>query len=250
MATSTTSKSGKGTVHGVVSELSATLTVREGHEAEMRAAITRFIDGLRNADPRLVQKIGLRTMRHVLFDNDRRLMWLTSFETEWDPYIDDAIELVGLPFWAAWLQHTTEFRGEMAEATNADIKEFLQSAQVQAASFYDCFADETIPQVRKALRVDKAFQQVLDDPAAEEHWAAARPRCPRRLLTAHCSYAISGRRRPCAACTERPRHRSDSEGPIPCQTISLGPGPSPGPPVTSATSTCSPAPRSRGGSSW
>ncbi|HWH99638.1 MAG TPA: hypothetical protein VNT27_04855 [Propionibacteriaceae bacterium] len=170
MTTSTSKKSGKGRVHGVVSELSALMTVKEGRKDDMKAAIKVFEDRLRDPGTQSsLQRIGLRSLRFVLFDDDRRLMWLTSFESEWDPYVDDAVAIVGLPVWADWLQHTNEFTIEDVDAaTNAEIKAFLQSGQVEAAGFFDYFADVTQPQVTKALRVNKAFQQVLDDPAAQE----------------------------------------------------------------------------------
>ncbi|WP_222269571.1 hypothetical protein [Modestobacter marinus] len=170
MTGTTSVKSGKGRVHGVVSELSALMTVKEGHIDEMKAAIKVFEDRLRDAGTKsTLQRIGLRSLRFVLFDDDHRLMWLTSFESEWDPYVDDAVALVGLPVWADWLQHTNEFTIEDVDAaTNADIKAFLQSGQIEAAGFWDYFGDVTQPQVTKALRVDRAFQQVLDDPAAQE----------------------------------------------------------------------------------
>ncbi|MFF3327257.1 hypothetical protein [Streptomyces sp. NPDC002889] len=175
MTTPTSKKSGKGRVHGVVSELSALMSVKEGHKEPMKATIQVFEDRLR--DPRTqssLERIGLRSLRFVLFDDDRRLMWLTSFESEWDPYVDDALAIIGLPVWADWLQHTNEFTIEDVDAvTNADIKAFLQSGQIQAAGFFDFFGDVTQPQVTKALRVNKAFQQVLDDPAAQE--ALAQP---------------------------------------------------------------------------
>jgi hypothetical protein len=47
-----TKKSGKGSSHGVISEVSAYLTVKPGHEEEVRAACRRFGEMLRNSDPK------------------------------------------------------------------------------------------------------------------------------------------------------------------------------------------------------
>ena len=87
-----TKKSGKGLRHGVVSEVSAYFHVRPGHTEELRAAIERFQAKLRQAPPQLIQRFGLQDMRHVVFDNGTRLNWATSFETDWQPYIDDSVQ--------------------------------------------------------------------------------------------------------------------------------------------------------------
>ena len=78
-------KSGKGNNHGFVSEVSAYMTVKPGHEEEARAACRRFGEMLRNSDPKAVQKTGLRDARLVVFDDGRRLMFASGFETAGPP---------------------------------------------------------------------------------------------------------------------------------------------------------------------
>ncbi|MER7608952.1 hypothetical protein [Nocardioides sp. NPDC127503] len=169
-----TKKSGLGKQHGFVSELSAPLTVIEGHEEELRAASDRFNERLllgMEYKPEFLLQIGIRYMRHIIFDNGRRLMWLTAFETDWDPYIDDALELIGLDSWVDFLQHTTEFVAagiDPTQATNAQVKEFLQGAQEPAAAFFDSMADITMPEVRKNQKLAAAFEQVLEAPNASD----------------------------------------------------------------------------------
>jgi len=173
-------KSGKGMSHGVVSELSTVFTVRPGHEEEMRAACQRVNDMLHEMGPEVHRKLGLREWRMVIFDNGKRLLLMTAFETEWDPYIDDAIQVFGVDTFIDWLQHTVEaatnreaLQSTIAAArqglTNtAPLKALLQSAQVRASAYFDVLSDQTVPQIRKAQQVERAFQQVLDDPAVEQ----------------------------------------------------------------------------------
>ncbi|MFI7067044.1 hypothetical protein ACIBL3_39015 [Kribbella sp. NPDC050124] len=168
-----TKKAGLGRRHGVVSELSAPLTVIEGHLDELKAASGRFNERLLQAaahKPGYIQKIGIRYMRHIVFDDGRRLMWLTAFETDWDPYIDDALELIGMRSWVDWLQHTNEYSAlglDPDTVTNAEVKEFLQSVQVPAAAFFDSLFDVTMPEVRRFQQLGAAFEQVLEAPDAE-----------------------------------------------------------------------------------
>ena len=49
-----------------------------------------------------------------------------------------------------------------------EIKEFLTAYQVTAANFYIDYPGVTTKEIKQALRVQTAFQQVLDDPDAAE----------------------------------------------------------------------------------
>jgi hypothetical protein len=183
-----TKKSGKGNSHGVISEVSAYMTVKPGHEEEARAAAFRFGEMLRKSDWKDLQKTGLRDARLVNFDNGRRLMFASGFETEWDPYVDDAILVVGLQHFLDWLQHTVEAEelvasvkslagdvdendpayAEKVKPAGAQLKAVIQKIQTPAITYFNALSDLTLPQIKKAQRLQEAFQQVLDDPAAQE----------------------------------------------------------------------------------
>jgi hypothetical protein len=75
-------KSGKGLSDRVVSELTTFFTIKPGHIEELRAACERFTSHLHEVDPLDHQKAGLRDWRHVIFDNDQRLMLMTTFESD------------------------------------------------------------------------------------------------------------------------------------------------------------------------
>jgi hypothetical protein len=183
-----TKKSGKGNSHGVISEVSAYMTVKPGHEQEARAAAFRFGEMLRKSDWKDLQKTGLRDARLVNFDNGRRLMFASGFETDWDPYVDDAILVVGLQHFLDWLQHTVEAEelvasvkslagdvdendpayAEKLKPAGAQLKAVIQKIQTPATTYFNALSDLTLPQIKKAQRLQEAFQQVLDDPAAQE----------------------------------------------------------------------------------
>lgn len=182
-ANPTSVKSGEGLKHGVVSELTAFFGIQPGHAEELRAACERFADALRAATPESHLQVGLRSWKHVIFDNDQRLLLFTTFDTDWDPYIDDAVSNVGVERWIDWIQHTVEAeamraalgfndvatREELEQAVESGspgLKKILQAAQVPAVSFFEAMSDLSMGEIRKAQRVQQAFQQVLDDPAA------------------------------------------------------------------------------------
>lgn len=184
-------KSGKGITDGVISELTAFFGVKPGYEEQLRQALVRFTNTIRNLDPQLNQKIGLRDTRHVLFDNGTRLLWTTTFETDWDPYLDDALLIVGVEHFIDWMKYVNEAEEltawlksaggaealtkvgtpeflELVQANSGGLKKVIQSVQTPAVGYWNALAAVTIPEIRKAQRVEQAFQQVLDNPAAEE----------------------------------------------------------------------------------
>jgi hypothetical protein len=188
--TTTPTKSGKGLSDGVVNELAAFFGVKPGHEEELRAAVQRFAQTLRSSDPRDTIRTGLRDSRHVIFDNGRRLLWVTTFETDWDPYLEDALIVVGPEPFLDWMQHTTQADEllawyheagaagafdrsapdfeQRARTSSAGLKAIIQSVQVTAAAYFNPLGAVTMPQISKAGRLNEAFQTVLDDPRTEQ----------------------------------------------------------------------------------
>jgi hypothetical protein len=89
-----------------------------------------------------------------------------------------------------WLQHLVESEDLMASVeslggikkldrndpdfeknqklVSAQLKELVKSVQIQSVSYFNPLSSFTNPQFTKAMRLYEAFQQVLDDPAAEE----------------------------------------------------------------------------------
>lgn len=189
MTTTTDVKSGKGLSDGVISELATYWDVLPGHEDELRAATQRFTDALRQLPRDVNIHTGLRDSRHVIFDNGRRLMWATTFENEWDAYVDDFVQ-IGLDKFLDWMNHTVQ--GSDVEAwavasggvdkftaanpdiqaqvkrTTGGLKTILQSLQSPATGYFNNLSALTMPQIEKAQRLQEAFQQVLDDPRAAE----------------------------------------------------------------------------------
>jgi hypothetical protein len=189
MTTANSEKSGKGLSDGVVSELATYWHVLPGHEDDLRAATQRFADTLRGVDRAANIHTGLRDQRHVIFDNGQRLMWATTFESEWDPYFEDFVK-IGIEHFLDWMQHTEQYTHvatwleesggrEQFRLDNPDLeaqmkrsvgglKAIVQSVQSPACSYFNTLGNWTMPEIDKGMRVQEAFQQVLDNPAAEE----------------------------------------------------------------------------------
>jgi hypothetical protein len=103
--------------------------------------------------------------RFVLFDDDTRLLFATSFDGPWDAYMEDFFTSgPTLALFDAVFQHVEGYDGLPDVAA---VKAFVLSAQVTAAGYARNYGG-TVKEIRKAERVNKAFQQVLDDPEAGE----------------------------------------------------------------------------------
>lgn len=190
MSSADSRTSGEGLNEGVISELAAYFDVLPGHEEELRAAVRRFTEVVRELDPEDGIRIGLRDTRHLILDGGRRLLWCTTFEREWDSHIEDALLIIGAEHFLDWMRHTAQGAAYLSCAPPADVagksgknepgteatvlessaqlKAILQSVQTQAAAQFNPLGPLTLPQIVRAHRVERALRQVLDNPAAEE----------------------------------------------------------------------------------
>jgi hypothetical protein len=103
--------------------------------------------------------------RFVLFDDDTRLVFATSFDGPWDAYMEDFFTSgPTLALFDVIFKHVDGYEGLPDLAA---VKSFVLGAQVTAAAYARNYGG-TVKEIRKAERVNKAFQQVLDNPEAEE----------------------------------------------------------------------------------
>ena len=189
MTITVSKQSGRGLSDGVVSELATYWNVLPGHEEELRAATQRFAETLRGVCRDTNIHTGLRDQRHVIFDNGQRMMWATTFENEWDPYFDDFVK-IGIEHFLDWMQHTAQYTDvsawleqsggmdkwrldnpdleEQMQRSVGGLKAIVQSVQSPATGYFNTLGEWTMPEIDKAMRVQEAFQQVLDDPAAAD----------------------------------------------------------------------------------
>jgi hypothetical protein len=158
----------KGRNAGVVNELSVFLKVKPGHEKQIREV---FASDDADADrpakaTKLLNSVGtVHEARIVLFDNDTRLLIATSFDGDWDVYIDDFARTLVLRDWERFLVHCEGYpdAAGMASLSLFQQKELLTANQVTAARYDRAYPDVTSKEIMKALRVQTVFQQLLDE---------------------------------------------------------------------------------------
>jgi len=164
LATPSAGKPQQGTRVGSTSEFSLFFRVRPGQENDIREAVKALQNspGYRPGDYAM-PIATIHEARFVLFDGDTRLLFATSFDGPWDAYMED-FAAKPLRLFDSIFRHVEGYGG-LPDLTA--VKDFVLSAQVSAGGYARNYPG-TVKEIRKALRVNEAFQQVLDDPGAAE----------------------------------------------------------------------------------
>lgn len=149
---------------GSTSEFSLFFHVRPGHGPALREALAAMqaAPGYRPGDYE-VPIATIHEARFVPFDDDTRLLFATSFDGPWDAYMEDFASKP-LQLFDSIFRHVVGYEGL---PNLAAVKDFILSAQISAGGYARNYPG-TVKEIRKAERVNKAFQQVLDGPAAAE----------------------------------------------------------------------------------
>ena len=151
---------------GPTSEFSLFFRVKPGEGENIRAALRDLQEtpGYRPGDYGMAIAT-IHEARFVLFDDETRLAFITSFDGSWDAYMDDFFTSgPTLALFDAIFQHVEGYDGLPDLQA---VKAFVLGAEQTAAAYQRNYGG-TVKEIRKALRVNDAFQRVLDDPDAGE----------------------------------------------------------------------------------
>src|SRR5215217_4467669 len=166
MATTDAGSSRPGIAAGPTSEFSLFFRVKPGEGEALRAALRELQEtpGYRPGDHGIAIKT-IHEARFVLFDDDTRLAFATSFDGPWDAYMADFFTSgPTLALFDAIFQHVEGYDGLPDLQA---VKAFVLGAEQTAAAYQRNYGG-TVKEIRKALRVNDAFQRVLDDPDAAD----------------------------------------------------------------------------------
>ncbi|MFD4942189.1 hypothetical protein ACFVYE_02295 [Streptomyces sp. NPDC058239] len=157
MATNAEPSSRPGLRHGRTNEFTLFFDVKPGHGQQIREVFQK--PGFEERRKEISASIGtLHDARWVLFDDDTRLMFATNFDGDWDAYIDDFAAKIPDVFDVV-LEHTVDYPG----IGDPHIKDLIVAHQATACSYFRAIPDATVKDLQKALRVQDAFQRLLDE---------------------------------------------------------------------------------------
>jgi hypothetical protein len=152
---------------GVGSELTVFFKVKEGHAKALRDQLAKWDANLSRAEG--LRKTTLTDTRFVLFDDDTRCLFATNFDGPWDPYIEDVLRLIPEQFYNEVFAHFEGWpEGGIEGSSLDDLKKIVDEHQISATAYLRRYTEVTAKEIDKALRVQKAFQKVLDTPGADK----------------------------------------------------------------------------------
>lgn len=166
MTTSEAETSRPGVMAGPTSEFSLFFQVKAGQAESLRTALRDLQDtpGYRPGDHGMAIST-IHEARFVLFDDDKQLAFITSFDGPWDAYMEDFFTSgPTLKLFDVIFRHCEGYDGLPDLAA---VKAFVLSAQQTAAAYARNYGG-TVKEIRKAQRVYAAFERVLDHPDAAE----------------------------------------------------------------------------------
>ena len=151
---------------GPTSEFSLFFRIKDGQAASLRSALTDLQDtpGYRPGDYGMAVQT-IHEARFVMFDDDKQLAFITSFDGPWEAYMEDFF--TSGPTLALFDVIFGHVEGYDGLPDIAALREFVLEAE-QPATAYARNYPGTVKEIRKAQRVNAAFQQVLDHPQAAE----------------------------------------------------------------------------------
>jgi hypothetical protein len=139
---------------GQVSEFTLILPLKPGGADRMRERMKTYMSGQSS----FLDKIGtVHDLRFVIFDNDTRVIFASTFDGDWDTYIDDfATKVADHIDWS--FQDCEGYPGVRSPA----IKDYIVQHQVQGIAFYSAYPEVPVREVWKAARVKQSFETLLD----------------------------------------------------------------------------------------
>jgi hypothetical protein len=139
---------------GKVSELTIIVPLAPGGADRLRA----FLKVLRGNLSQGANKVGtLHTMRFVFFDNDTRLLFATSYDGDWDTYIDDFVTKI-----PDYLDIIDSAWDGWPGIRSPGAKDYLAKHQITAEGWYVAHPDLTVAEQARLIKIGKAVDEFLD----------------------------------------------------------------------------------------
>jgi hypothetical protein len=139
---------------GTVSELTMIVPLAPGGAKRLRA----FLRLLRGNLKRGGDLVGtLHNMRFVFLDNDTKLLFATTYDGEWDAYIDDFVSKI--PDYLDLIDSSWE---GWPGIRSPGAKDYIAKHQITAEGWYVAHPDLTVAETSRLKRIGKAVEEFLD----------------------------------------------------------------------------------------
>jgi hypothetical protein len=139
---------------GKRSELTIIVPLAPGGAKRLRTFL-RSLGG--NLSPGATKVGTLHDMRFVFFDDDTRMLFATSFDGDWDTYIDDFVALI--PDYLDIIDSAWE---GWPGIRSPEAKDYLVKHQITAEGWFVANPELTLAEIQRLKRVGKAVDELLD----------------------------------------------------------------------------------------
>ena len=142
-----------GLRRGKVSELTAIVKFSPGGAKRLRVLLDLLGGNFQGAD-----KVGtLHDMRFAFLDNDTKLLFATTYDGDWDTYIDDFSTKIPDAL-DALFANTEGYPGMHSPA----VRDWIANNQITADGWYVAYPDLTVAEILRLQRIGKAVDEFLD----------------------------------------------------------------------------------------
>jgi hypothetical protein len=142
---------------GQVQEFTLIMNLKPGGAERLRKKLASD-SNFANQNNAVVDRVGtLHDMRFTIFDNDTRLLFASTFDGDWDAYIDDFAaripDLIDVAF-----GEVDDYPG----IKHPNIKDFIVKHQVTSTYFYSAYPNASVRDVWKAMKIKGGLDVLLD----------------------------------------------------------------------------------------
>ena len=155
VTTEKTASARPGSNAGQANELTIISKLKPGGAERVRKVLAGGFIGDRQKNTDRVATV--HDLRFVIFDDDTRILFASTYDGDWDTYIDDFATIIPEELDLLF----QEFDG-WPGIRNPGVKDWIVKQQITAAGFYSAYPDASVREVWKALRTKKAFDTLLD----------------------------------------------------------------------------------------
>ncbi len=148
-------KARPGTKIGQSNEFTLVCSLKPDGAERMRKLLADGFTGERQKNTDRIATV--HDLRFVIFDNDTRVIFASTFDGDWESYINDFATI--LPDEIDLLFH--ECAGYPG-IHSPEITDWIVKQQVTALAFYSAYPEASVRDVWKALKTKKAFDTLLD----------------------------------------------------------------------------------------
>ena len=150
--TETSSAGRTGLRRGKVSELTIVFPIAPGGAKRLRAVL----DGGINVQA--PDRVGtVHDMRYVFLDNDTRILFATTYDGEWDPYVDDFATHIPDELDVVFC-NCEGWPGARSPA----VKDYIAKYQVTARAWYVASPNLTVKDTKRLEKIGAAAEEFLD----------------------------------------------------------------------------------------